>query len=422
MTIPKTLLLSRHPPGAKTAGGVFLKNLCKFFPSSKICCFYTSLITEKSNNSEFSWMQMEHGEPPTKHGLRRFGKKIQIYTRPIIEYFHEKVVIPRLVAKAVRFGKKQQVELLLASLDSITMVRMARPVAERLGIPLVVVVWDPPKYNQCVKFSLDAYSCGRMLSTFDETLYFATCCAVSSEKMKREYKTKYGIECVVMVFGEKPNTNVNVVNGDNSGRFLIGFAGSVIAEDVLHSFISALARRNWKIAGRDVVFRVHGAAKINLNTSIPLQIDIRGWRSHLETIQSLSECDLSYVPYPRSLNSLPNLKSLDENTLDDFVTLSFPSKIAAYMAAETPIFYHGVGRSSAVDFIKKYEVGVCCDTFDPLEIVDVLENYLADHMNYQRAKQACKVAFEQEFSASVFRKRLSKLIGVRESELISIRR
>ncbi|MFW2440392.1 MAG: hypothetical protein ACN4GR_13595 [Arenicellales bacterium] len=404
--VPKTLLLTNHAPGRKSAGGVFLQNILETYPKSRICCFHTKPLPDNGQNPDLSWLPMEYGKAPTKYGLRRLGHRIGRYSRAIVERYFELVRIPRLVDKVVKFGKTHQVDLVLATLDSMATVRLAKPVAESLGVPLVVIVWDPPKYNLCMKYGLDDYSSARLLRTFYNTVRFAASCSVPSEAMKRCYEKEYGTECVVMVYGSRPNRSISdpVVRSDPE-KLLVGFAGSIIADNVWDSFVSALAGQNWRISGREVVIRMHGA-RLNLNVNIPLQIEFRGWRSHSETIQSLSETDLVYLPYP-----------LDDS-YKEFVAFSFPSKMAAYMAAEVPVFYHGPKGSSASEFIEKFGVGVMCHSLDHGEIIESLESYMADQEAYQRARQGCKIAFEKELSTSVFRKRLIKFIGVREDELL----
>jgi len=403
--VPKTLLLTNHAPGRKSAGGVFIKEILELYPKKSICCFHTKPAPESEDYNELTWLPMEYGKAPTKYGLRRFGYKVCRYSRPIVEYYFEQVKIPRLVNKAVRFGRNQKVELVIATLDSIATVQIAKSVAVSLGIPLVVIVWDPPEYNLCEKYGLDNYSCTRLLKTFDDAVRFSTSCSVPSEGMKRSYENKYGTKCIVMVYGSKPEKVIgHTVFQSDPERFIVGFAGSIIANDVWDTFVSALADQNWKIAGREVVIRMQGA-QLNISTNTPLQIEFRGWRSHSETIHSLSESDIAYLPY-----------WFDESK-KEFVTLSFPSKIAAYLAADLPVFYHGPRKSTASEFIQKHNIGVCCHSLDHTDIIETLESYLGDSEAYQRTREACNVTFEKELSASVFRERLSKFIGVRESEL-----
>lgn len=404
--LPKTLLLTNHAPGRKSAGGIFIQKILDLYPKLDICCFHTKPAPEDEDRHDLSWLPMKYGKAPTKYGLRRFGYKVCWYSRPIVEYYFEKFLIPRLVNKAVRFGRDQKIERVIATLDSIATVQIAKSVAVSLGIPLVVIVWDPPKYNLCKKYGLDDYSCNRLLKKFDETVRFSKSCSVPSEGMKRNYEKKYGTKCVVMVYGSKPKTTISHIDSRiHAEKYLVGFAGSIIAKNVWDAFVSSLADRDWKINGRDIAVRMHGAS-LNLNTKIPLQIEFRGWRSHRETIQSLSETDIAYLPY-----------WFDESQ-EEFVTLSFPSKIAAYMAAEVPVFYHGPKESTASEFIQDHKVGVCCYSLSHSDIIESLENYLADTDSYQHAKEACKVTFEKNFSASVFRERFSEFIGVRESTFL----
>jgi len=406
--IPKTLLLTNHAPGRKSAGGVFINEILELYPKKSVCCFHTKATPESGDYHELTWLPMEFGRAPTKYGLRRFGYKVWRYSRPIVEYYFAKVKIPRLVNKAVIFGRNQKVELVIATLDSIATIQLAKPVAVSLGVPLVVIVWDPPKYNLCNKYRLDNYSCTRLLRNFDDAVRFSSRCSVPSEGMKRSYENKYGTKCIVMVYGSKPEKAIgHAVFQPDPEKFLVGFAGSIIAKNVWDTFVAALADNDWKICGRDVVIRMHGAS-LNLIAKTPLQIEYRGWRSHREIIESLSECDISYLPY------------WFDDEKKEFVTLSFPSKMAAYMAAEIPIFYHGPQVSTPAEFIRKYGVGVRCHTLDHIEIIKILESYATDSKLNQLTREACKRTFENELSALVFRKRLSVFLDVREDELLPV--
>lgn len=406
--VPKLLLLTDVAPGLNKVGRIYLRDLCLVYPHNRICCFHTDLFPEKDKSPGLDWLPLEYGKKPLENGVRnRYGHNADLLSRFFIERFYVELArIPKLVKQAVKFGKTHKVDMVWATLGSPTIIRMAKTVADTLNIPLITTVWDPPGYKIGQQFRPDRYTLAKLLMTFDDTIKSSVRCGVASDSMKFQYKRNYGTDCVVMIYGAPPlitaNSHKKPLKGD---RLVIGFAGSFYARDEWKALLGALESRNWRVAGRQVVLKVL-SNHLDEHTSLLPQIEFLGWRDPAVTVHLLSQMDVAYLPY-----------WLD-GAYQEAVQLSFPGKLATYIAARLPVLFHGPHESSPMHFFERFPVGLGCHSLDHNKIIQSLEKLVTDINHYNRAKLACDEAYHQELSFSIFKKRFAELIGVRESELI----
>ena len=405
--VPRVLLLTGVAPGRVGVGSVFLRDLCMLYPRDRICCFHTTAQPEGEASRELDWLPIQFAPSPREHGINGFGQTAGRLIRPFLERCIELSRIRRLVSQATRFGKTHHVDLVWATLHTPTTHRLAKAVADSLHVPLVCTVWDPPANVLREVYRLDRYTLARLLATFERTVRFATRCGVASDNMRRRYEQDFGTQCITMIYGAPRDEEArSQAARPQDGPLIIGFAGGIYAREEWGAFLAALASRDWRVAGRDVVVRVLGVG-LPPSAAWPVRMEFLGWRDRAETVRLLAQTDLAYLPY-----------GFDDSRRQ-WVQLSFPGKLADYAAAGVPVLYHGPIDSSVMDFLQRFPMGCGCHSVNHDEIVATLERLVTDTEFYRRAKLACNEAYHEELSASVFRKRFAELIGVREDSLLS---
>ena len=421
MTIPRVLLLTGTPPSSAGVGGIFLNDLCLSYPSESISCFALPSFgydTSLENSNRFPITSVHR---PTENGLLGPGRYVARLTGfPQLEYYiaglvtlplHQyirNVRVPALTKHAVQFARQQRVEIVWAILNHPTLIYLAHRVAAALHVPLVFTVWDPPE-RFAVELGLDSLTFRILLRDFAKTLSTAVRCSVASEEMQIEYKKRYGIESVVLIHGIHPKLRHPAAKELAwKDRFIIGVAGSLYASREWQALLSALSSVNWRFDGRDVTVRVLGAG-LSLRALGKVRVEYLGWRSVEETIDLLSQVDVTYLPY----------------WFDERYSLSarlcFPNKLATYLAAGRPVLFHGPEDSSPAQFFRRFPVGLCCHSLMESQIIGSLRRLATDRELYASAAQAGQRAQDEELNLNVFLRRFAALIGVEESELLSAR-
>ena len=341
---------------------------------------------------------------PPESGFRRLGYRVSRISRPLLEGWHESTAHRKILAAAVQFGKQNAVELVLAPLHSPSTIRLAKPVAEALGVPLIVILWEPPEYVLRCCYDVDAWTIKGMLRSFEQAVRHAKRCGAASWPMKARYQERYGTDCVAMLYGEWISPGNRVPKPADAGRpIVIAFAGFLYALDAWDVLLAALGRTGWRIAGRDVVIRMMGSA-IQQRVSAPVRIEFLGHRrNQAEVRQLLSEADLGYLPY-----------WFDEGHRE-FAELAFPSKLVAYASARLPILFHGPGYASPCEFLRRFPVGLACNSLNEDALLACIEQLVCDRSFLERAAEACDAAFQEELGFEVFRRRFAELIGIAPS-------
>jgi hypothetical protein len=332
--------------------------------------------------------------------------------QPIIAYplhwYIRNIQVPILVRKAVRYAKEQHIGIVWAVLDNPTLIYLARRVAAALSVPLVVTVWDPPE-RFAVDRGMDVFSKKLLLHEFAKTLHAADRCSVASEGMQEEYKRRYGIESVVLIHGVHPDLRRPAAKKLNrADQFVIGIAGSLYAVQEWQALLSALSSVDWRLDGREVSLRLLGSDIWVHAPPGKMHIEYLGWRSLEETIDIMSQVDVTYVPY-----------WFDKN-YSLAVRLCFPNKLTTYLAAGRPVFFHGPEDSSPASFFRRFPVGLCCHSLEPKEIIQSLMRFVSDEEFYARAAAAGQVALDQELNLRVFLDHFAHLIGIDKGDLLPI--
>lgn len=407
MTAPHVLLISGGIPGGQGVAEIFLGDLCRHYPRGRLCRF--AIQRENVDGLAQDWIGFPtaYGRSLREAGIGRLGRRCAQLTASPIHWYARNVRMPALARQAIRFARQHHAELVWAVLNKPALIYMARRVAAALGVPLVVTVWDPPE-RFAEGLQLGPCSCRALFRDFRDTLRTAVRCGVASEGMQSEYKARYGIESVVLIHGIHPRLMrppaAELTEGDS---FVIGLAGSIYAVQEWQALLSALSSIDWRIGEREVIVRVLSSG-VHLRAQGKMHVEYLGWRSLEETLNIMSRCDITYVPY-----------WFDES-YSLAVRLSFPNKLATYLAAGRPVLYHGPEDSSPTRFFRRFPVGLCCHSLEESDIIESLSRFVTDRDFYASAARQTQVAVEQELNLRVLLRRFAALIGTSEAELLPL--
>ena len=339
-------------------------------------------------------------------GVRRMGPCFAYLTGLLMRPYARLIRAPALVASAVQFGKQQGVEIVWAVLSHPILIENVRKITSMLGAQLITTIWDPPEYL-AMNWGFGQLSRHNLLREFEKVLRMSVRCGVASEGMGEEYKKRYGIEPLVLIHGAHPGLRRPPAKKLTSEKqFIIGFAGSFYARREWQALLSALSKVNWQIEGREVTIRVLTNSRFNPRGA-KRHIEYLGWRSLEETVELMSQVDVTYLPY--WFDESHNLS----------VRLCFPNKLTTYLAAGRPVLFHGPEDSSPARFFHRFPVGLCCHSLEEPEIIKSLKRFITDREFYALAARTSQAALDQELNLQVFRRRFAALMGIAEDELVS---
>ena len=401
MSLPRLLLVTGVTPGRGSVGREYLRAACGLLPADRIRVFSFEAAAAEVQAPELAGITMHHEPPHRERGSGLPGEHRWRWIRHLIERRIERSAIPPLIERVVAFGREQGVDGVWVPLHSPTTVRVARPVAEALGLPLIVTVWDPPN-AKLRQFGIGRHVRRTLLRTFDDTVRHARACSAASEPMRNLYQRLYGTPTVTMILGApRPD---KLAEPQSGGPFRLGFVGSLYATREFAALRAALDRNGWNLEGREIRLELFGN---HAALEEPGRIHSHGWMDPLATVTRLSACNAAYLPYWFARRRR------------EVVEVSFPGKLACYAAARTPVLFHGPSYASPVRFLERYPFGRVCATLDPQRIATALARLIRDDDWCERARQACDRAFEEELSAAVFRRSFAEFLGVDVDELIS---
>ncbi len=404
--VPRILVITKTPPGTDGVGQIILRDLCAQYPAGEMAFF----VLDTADLTHIPPDDGLGGVPVFFAGQNRYhptGLQVPVLRRAgnFVKYqLHRLSRVGGLIREACTVGCEYRADMIWAVLDSPMVIHIARAVAERLGVPLLSQVWDPPDYL-CLNEQIDAWSAQLVRRDFGAVLRASLRCAVVSEAMQQAYRAAFGVETTLLHYGLERRLWHSPAPAPQSGsRLTIGFAGSPYAKNEWRAFIQALNGVDWRVGKRTVTLRLLGPA-VPFTTHAPAQVEFLGWRPLPETIKRLAEADVLYLPYW--------FDSPHRST----VRYSFPTKVPTYLAAGRPILYHGPRDSSVAHFFSEHPVAASCHSLEPEDILKALRSIIEDEMAYRQRTHAGRAALEGRFSEQVFRAQLARFVGINQRNL-----
>jgi len=396
--VKKILLLSNVPPSAVEVGGLVIEKLCRFLPPGSLACFAIAepyWIHRAVVSPDLAWMPLRAVPDP-----RRVAGGMRDRLLAPLREARAAARMAKVVAQAAAFSAEFGAEALWCHLAGETMIRVALPVAERLGIPLFSQVLDPP--DLWFSFQQPGRRSRRGLRRqFARTLAASAACAAISDPMRMQYEREFGVRSVAILPGFDPGLCLPPARQIRTeGELSIGIAGTLNQLDAWHALLAALDSVGWRIAGRRVRIRVLGRS-LPIHTTSPAEIEFLGWRPQgIESLRLVADTDVLYCPSWFDAENAPAAR------------LSFPSKLAGYFAAGRPVLFHGPSYSSTVGFLADHDAGLACCSLEPGQIVAALARLAGDRELYARLAQNGRRAFEALLSIEAMRRGFAEFLGV----------
>lgn len=393
---PKILLIMQGDPRSTGVGELFVRELAAHYPPGRLVRY--TLVAGPVDGIPDTWM-----------GFPSVARPVEQSSLPMLstwrQHAFDRRSLPRIADEIDRVVEQHHIDLIWIGLNSANTVSLAeRLVAGRT--PVVGIVWDDPEYLFAAQH-LDPWTTRRALRRFAAVLKGFRRIAVASDGMAALYGPKYGVRGVVMIHGLHPSRwRESTASPGPKAEYTLGFAGSLYSKREWNALIAALDDWNRREPTRVQVrfigrFPRRGVRREPFVETVgPLSLD--------ETLTALASTDAAYVPYWFDRRHAWAART------------AFPSKISAYVAAGTPVFYHGPRQSSPADFLQEYPVGLSCHSLGIADIQSTLRRLLFDHALRASFSRARAIALEERLGAEAFLRRFAELLGVDRAQLLPL--
>lgn len=393
----KLLILTDVPPCKNFTAGIFLDQLISFIPVNDVACFTVLNPALDPIYPEYiSQMDFKTVSKPREDWGASYGKWGS-YRSLVMEKLTLWRDIPRIENEIVNFGRAVQADLVWCILQGQTMIRLARPTARKLKLPLMTSIWDPPGWWMRAN-KVHPRASRHVIDEFGEAISASASTGTASLAMAKEYDSLYGANTIPLLPSLPPESAVAPAEGPTSDSyFIIGMAGQLYAQNEWNALIQALTKVNWKIAGRDVRIRLLGRW-FGLGSNDRMNVEYLGWHSQEETLRLLSEVDVLYCPY------------WFDPTFQEEARLSFPSKLTTYLAAGRPVLFHGPEYASPAVFLTERNAGACCYSLEPDAIIISLTKLAEDQAYYAETAKNGNKTFMDCLTTPVLRENFLQLL------------
>jgi glycosyltransferase involved in cell wall biosynthesis len=407
----KVLLISDIPPCDDFTAGIVLSAMVRFLPRGSICCFaVVNPLVSLRVSSEFSGIPVEfHRKPMENWAWLPDGfpvGRISSLASRAGEVAASNRQVKSLIARAIAFGRTQQVDRVWTVLQGQTTIRMALAVADGLNVPLHAQVWDPFSWWAEANH-LDHRTVSQTQDLFDETIRRSAAVATASLPMARFYRDRFGVKAVPVISSYPRAIARAPVAGPRAGEpIVIGMAGQFYAAREWSQLLAALQAVNWTVGGCPVNIVAMGPKR---PPSMPAaHVSFLGWKSQEEAIGLLAGCDFLYCPYPF------------DPSMEEVARLSFPSKLVLYLASGRPVIFHGPAYSSAADYIAGKGCGVLATSLSADSILPEIERLMGARELYADMASKAQAAFLEDFTLESMARSFDDFIGLPTDRVMAL--
>ncbi len=357
--------------------------MCRLLPRGSLACYSLprAALSHVNLTCDVPDMPMTAETPPQDNTLSILRGRIKPLTLARSLWL-SRVSLPRLAARIAAFGRAHNVDRFWCILEGQNTIRLARPVADALGVPLYTQVWDYPEY-WCRMARMDPISRSLLLREFGAVMRRSTRCAAASPEMVSDLKARFGTPAVSVVGCIDRTLAVNHTPSlpAPESELVIGMAGQLYAAKAWSKMLAAIERSGWRLHGRGIRVRYLGYNAPFGATHGRACIEYLGYRPQEEVISLMASCHVLYVPF------------FGGPEFDLIAPTSFPAKIATYLATGRPVFIHGPADSPPARFVERTGCGVTCDSREPADILAALTDMTADADRYRSLAANAKKAF-----------------------------
>ncbi len=328
------------------------------------------------------------------------NKPISLFMETYREIFTNK----RLTEEVVGFGQMVEADMLWCVLQGQTEIRLALPVARKLGIPYIAHLWDP-HYLWVDAHAVDRISQEIVFRRLAKTFKNSHGIAAASWAMAEQYQRDYGVKAIPIVTSVDSRSAIAPAKKmHETDEFIIGAAGKLYPEEVWRALFNALNTVNWKIGKKNIKIRIL-SRDVTLSTDGKMNVEFLGWRPQEEAIRLLSGADVLYCPY------------WFDPYFETVVRLSFPGKLTTFLAAGRPVFFHGPEFASPARFLTQNDAGIICNSIESSVIVETLSKLISNPDLYARLSENGRKAFDKYLTLDSMRRYFAELLGVEEDLL-----
>jgi glycosyltransferase involved in cell wall biosynthesis len=398
----RVMLLGDMPPCRNFTAGLVLEQLLPCFASHELSA---AVVVDPSLDPqprdlipEDRILRLTKPRESRKEWLRR-PKVLGEFSARMFELGQAKKVRELLLPQIVAFGKNFGVEKIWLTLQGQTMVRLARPVADALGVPMCAQIWDP--FGWWLRANrIDRRSSKELTLEFDKVILRCESVAAASWSMADRYKEKYGVRAIPVIPGISDDLIKHpLASGDNDGDFVIGMAGQLYAMAEWKRLLEALSLLKWRVGNRNVRIRIFGK-HFDMHTSERVNCEFLGWRDQSEVVQLLSNSDLNFIPYWFD-------QAFREETEN-----SFPSKMSTYCAAAKPVLVHAPSYATPTSFVQKHDIGYVVTNPSAAELAQTISEALSNLEERKRKAVKAAACFTNYLSTSCMRRSFKDFLGL----------
>ncbi len=395
--LPRVLLLTGSPPGERGVGQIIVQEICRNYPHDKLFVFGTLSRHDSYTKPE------EFSDVVVRVENKRFEHRFQPVPGPVgkaVAWAGYQGMFLRhcrkLQRSAIEFGRQNRCDILFSILESATNIQITSAVANGLGIPKHVLVWDAPDFISTHLYQTP-FSVAKVMTAFDSAMQNADRLAVVSDPMAEKYKAEFGLDSVMLRHAAAPAVGIKRKRSADN-ELVIGFAGSVSAKPQLELLQQVLDRMNWRIGERRVRLDLYGM-RFTLESKRPRNVLYRGYLPVPATVQSLAEtADILFMPQP-----------FDEPSRS-FTELSFPTKLSTYFAARQPVLLVSPPNSSLGKYFRQHPFGAWCPEMSAEMLQDALVKLATDDEMQSEAIQEIDRLLVEQFNGDRFRENLHQFL------------
>lgn len=402
----KLLLLTDIPPNRSFTAGLVLDRLCRFLPEGSVACFaVVNPEIDVSLSADLPGVSVHYVDKPRERALAGARRSFLIGAAERLRGLYDRhLATPHLIEEAAAFARREKVDAVWAVLQGQTCIQMAEPLARQLGVPLFTLVWDPLSW-WLQSNGTDEATNRATRAAFDRAISASRAVATASWAMTEEYDRTYRVFSVPVIashdraVAQRPEPRLQ-----RDGELTIGMAGQFYARDAWDDLLTALNAAGWSVRGRQVRILVAGHSAPPGEAPAG-RVQTLGWLSHAELVRRMSECDLTFCPYPF------------DPALDEVSRLSFPSKVVAYLAAGRPVVFHGPRTASPARYLVQTGAGVVSYGPKAAAVFNVIDQLVRDPELYRSCAEGAVRAFERDFTLETMRENFYSFLRTRPDDL-----
>ncbi len=317
--------------------------------------------------------------------------------------------VPRTVRITKRLDqwlRSFQPQILYGSLGSMAQIRLMRKLAQTLGVPVVVHImddWPAVLYRRGLLGPLFRSVMEREFQTVlrDASLRLGIC-----GEMCEEYQKRYGVSFVP--FHNALDMDVWLPQAKRDwtagSPFIVRYVGSIVPDgqrEALRDVCDAVA--GLRASGRSIEMWVHAPGK-----QVAYLQDGRSSRGGLRLLDPPSPDRIVEVLAGADLLALPF--NFDARSVQ-YIRLSMPTKVPAYMASGTPVLVYGPPGIAAVRNAERDGWGYVVSSPGIPPLLEALVRLMDDQASRESMGRRAQVLARQRYDAAKIRPTFHKVLG-----------